>query len=146
MYNELAELLMRFVCEQAKDLLNFHSQTGVEMTNLHVAHLGMIVKNEKITMVELSKVFRIHKSTTTRIVNSLIKWGYVEIDVNAMDNRKRTLTITEKGREAKRELTIARNGAIKQIFSELSSDEIKTLIRLLKKAKTSLPNLPHPKP
>ena len=58
------------------------------------------------------------------------------MDVNAADNRKHTLSITKKGKEARRELTAARKAAIKQIFSELSPKEIEALIGLLKKANT----------
>ena len=63
MYAELAELLMNFVFEQARLLLNnYHFKNGVEMTTLHVPHLNMILQNTEITMIELSKAFCAHNN------------------------------------------------------------------------------------
>ena len=61
--------------------------------------LDAVAKEKELHMTDLHKLLSVEKSTTTRLVNPLIKKGFIRRDKAAHDSRAVNLTLTGKGRE-----------------------------------------------
>ena len=61
--------------------------------------LDAVAKEKELHMADLHKLLSVEKSTTTRLVNPLIKKGFIRRDKAAHDSRAVNLTLTGKGRE-----------------------------------------------
>jgi len=61
--------------------------------------LDAVAKEKELHMADLHKLLSVEKSTTTRLVNPLIKKGLIRRDKAAHDSRAVKLTLTNKGKE-----------------------------------------------
>ncbi len=61
--------------------------------------LDAVAKQKEFNMSDLHKHLSVEKSTTTRLVNPLIKNGLLHRDQSPHDSRAATLTLTKKGRD-----------------------------------------------
>jgi DNA-binding MarR family transcriptional regulator len=71
----------------------------VDITNLQASILDIIVRNNNITMTELSRKGLIVKSAATRIADELVKRGLIKRVNNDNDRRITQLRPTLKGRK-----------------------------------------------
>ena len=70
--------------------------SGITLTQCHV--LLTISEQKETTTVDLSKELAIDKSNLSRIIDSLVKLGYVERIIAKNDRRYSQIKITDKGR------------------------------------------------
>jgi DNA-binding MarR family transcriptional regulator len=61
--------------------------------------LDAVAKEKELHMADLHKILSVEKSTTTRLVNPLIKKGLIRRDKADHDSRAVKLTLTREGRE-----------------------------------------------
>jgi len=61
--------------------------------------LDAVAKEKELHLADLHKLLSVEKSTTTRLVNPLIKKGLIRRDKAAHDSRAVKLTLTNKGKE-----------------------------------------------
>ena len=61
--------------------------------------LDAVAKEKELHLADLHKLLSVEKSTTTRLVNPLIKKGLIRRDKAAHDSRAVELTLTNKGKE-----------------------------------------------
>ena len=61
--------------------------------------LDAVAKEKELHLADLHKILSVEKSTTTRLVNPLIKKGLIRRDKAAHDSRAVKLTLTNKGKE-----------------------------------------------
>lgn len=93
----------------------------------------VISKNEGITQKELSNRMGIGKSTTTKVVNQLVKQNFVYRQKDENDKRYERLYLTKNGKEIEPVITSIFNDLIKLVSKDLSQKEIETLESLLRK-------------
>ena len=61
--------------------------------------LDAIEEKEELLLVELHRILAVDKSTTTRLLNPLIKQGLVQREKVKKDQRAVNLTLTDEGKE-----------------------------------------------
>src|SRR5512133_3136306 len=60
--------------------------------------LDAVVKKGELGLADLHQILSVEKSTTTRLVNPLIRKGLLKRDRAVHDSRAATLSVTEEGR------------------------------------------------
>ena len=68
--------------------------------------LDAVAKEKELHMADLHKLLSVEKSTTTRLVNPLIKKGLIRRDTADYDSRAAKLTLTSKGRETHKKVLV----------------------------------------
>ncbi|WP_051569379.1 MarR family winged helix-turn-helix transcriptional regulator [Alkaliphilus transvaalensis] len=86
--------------------------------------LMTILEKEKITMNDLSERIGLNTSTMTRIINNLVRDGYVERDSDQQDRRIVIVKLTESGKEAARELKEDINDFYKKIIGNIPEGNV----------------------
>ncbi|MEM6630174.1 MAG: MarR family transcriptional regulator [Bacteroidota bacterium] len=95
--------------------------------------LILLQKDPSLNQMQLSKILFKDYAATTRIIDLLVKNGYLSRTVHQKDGRRKALSISPKGTETIKTVKpiIANNR--KTALDGLSKEEIETLDRLLKK-------------
>ena len=68
--------------------------------------LDAVAKEKELHLADLHKLLSVEKSTTTRLVNPLIKKGLIRRDKAAHDSRAVKLTLTNKGKETHKKVLL----------------------------------------
>jgi DNA-binding MarR family transcriptional regulator len=66
--------------------------------------LDAVIKKGELGLADLHQILSVEKSTTTRLVNPLIRKGLLKRDRAVHDSRAATLSATEEGRETHRKV------------------------------------------
>lgn len=108
---------------------------GFTMTQCYC--LLEIMKKDRLTMQELSEKMNLNTSTMTRIVDKLVRDGYVERKRSETDRRIVTVGLTDKGALSARELNDTINSQYERIVKNLPKgriDEVLSAVSLLMEA------------
>lgn len=93
--------------------------------------LSMLAVENHITAGRITQVIGLDKSAVSRSLQSLEKAGYVSSEVDAIDARRYTVSLTESGRVLHdRVLTVALERE-RRLLTGLSPEEIDVLVNLL---------------
>ena len=68
--------------------------------------LDAVAKEKELHMADLHKLLSVEKSTTTRLVNPLIKKGLLRRETAVHDSRAAKLTLTKKGSETHKKVLV----------------------------------------
>jgi DNA-binding MarR family transcriptional regulator len=90
-----------------------------------------------MTLGELSQRMMVSNGNVTGLVDRLVEQGLVQRRRSPKDRRAQFVTLTPEGRRFFRSMARANGDWIGEIFADLSSDDIETLMHLLAKAKAS---------
>jgi DNA-binding MarR family transcriptional regulator len=90
-----------------------------------------------MTLGELSQRMMVSNGNVTGLVERLVSLNLVERTPAPNDRRAMIVTLTAEGRRTFRSLARTHEGWIAEIFSELTENEIDTLMTLLAKTKLS---------
>jgi DNA-binding MarR family transcriptional regulator len=93
-----------------------------------------------MTLGELSQRMMVSNGNVTGLVDRLVEQGLIERRPAPNDRRAQIVSLTAEGRRLFRAMARANGEWIGDLFSDLSVNEIDTLMRLLAKAKTSIRN------
>lgn len=102
--------------------------------------LRIIASNNGITQVELAHLTQREAATITRTIQRLEANLYIRRVTDDIDKRKEHLFITDKGRELVNHIEKAINEATEFCFSDLTDEEIKTLIGILERIQNKFNN------
>lgn len=91
-----------------------------------------------LTMSQLSTKLMVSNGNVTGVVDRLERDGYVNREASASDRRVQFIALTNRGIEAFKAMALAHESWIEDLFGDLSSDEIRTLIKVLGKARDSV--------
>ncbi|MCR3760685.1 MarR family winged helix-turn-helix transcriptional regulator [Clostridium felsineum] len=132
---DIISLISKISEKTNKFIINEMKSFGIkDLAPSHGDILFVLLKNEKLTMKEISEKINKDKSTVTALIDKLIKHGYVEKTRDFKDNRVVFVTLTKKGRELKPLFeAISHNllsTAYKDINEEESEELLKTLVKL----------------
>lgn len=85
--------------------------------------LAAVNKEKEMYMSDLHNILSVEKSTTTRLVNPLIKKGLVRRETAAHDSRVARLTLTGAGRETHRKVQLCLENFSRKVLGNISADK-----------------------
>lgn len=106
---------------------------GVSIQQFNVLRILKGQKEKPITLTEVQERMINKMSNTTRLVDKLIKKGFVLKQINRKNKRKIDITITKEGLLFLDEISLLIDSTEQNIISSLTNDEAYNLIRLLDK-------------
>ena len=109
---------------------NAAAENTGEMEEAQAVHTGTPAG---LRQKQLTEAMRINASSMSEFIGRLEDDGYVERSVDPSDKRATLISLTEKGRARACELLDERRDKLDLIFSPLTEEEQKELLRLLKK-------------
>ena len=108
--------------------------------------LMAIIENKEITQKELSSILSIEGPTTTKIIDNLEKRGFIRRVTHETDRRSYKISLTNKGKEIKKEVLKLGDCFMKEVKSSLTEEEKKQLHYLLNKVYKNLKTISYSSP
>jgi DNA-binding MarR family transcriptional regulator len=122
---EIYDIILRLkhfcVCNESKISSSCH--IGIAELN----GINALGNNENITCTELSKRMDLSLSRGSRIIDNLVKKGYLLRKIKDHDRRFTLLYLTEKGKELKNNINKEQRAFEEDINSELTAQEIESI-------------------
>lgn len=97
----------------------------------HHRALYFIGRNAGITVSELLAILRITKQSLARVLNDLVRHGFVVQRTGMSDRRRRHLDLTEKGAELERHLMERQRARIVSAYREAGAGAIEDYRKVL---------------
>jgi DNA-binding MarR family transcriptional regulator len=108
--------------------------------------LDEIAKKDKLKMLDLHQILAVDKSTTTRLVNPLVRQGLIERKISDHDSRAVNLRLTPAGRKVHRKVWLCLEGFVGAIEGRIPEKKkkfvygaVKLFIDAVKKASSACP-------
>jgi DNA-binding MarR family transcriptional regulator len=127
--------------KQGVDLLFFafadvfaQGESHLRAANLGRAHrraLYFIARNPGLSVAELLAILKITKQSLNRVLNDLLKDGFVERRAGMQDKRTRQLRLTEKGLALENALWDAQRPRLVRAFRDAGPDAVAGFRRVL---------------
>ena len=102
---------------------------GVTLSQCHT--LDLLSKRGKLTMNELSRQMGLAKSTMTRIVNNMVRGGWIEQVKDPKDRRLVNVQLTRRGRRMAGRLGLSSREYVERILGHLPSEKIPQVLESL---------------
>jgi len=105
----------------------------LEKLNFGRAHHRIIYfvgKKNKITIKELLVVLKITKQSLSRVLNQLVKEGFIVVSTG-LDKRTKTLSLTSKGLSLENELSSIQINKIKKVINNFNHKDINGFKKIL---------------
>jgi len=109
---------------------------GVTLSQCHT--LDLLSKRGGLTMNELSRQMGLAKSTMTRIVNNMVREGWIERAKNQEDGRVVNVRLTRKGKDMAKKLGVSSHNHVQRILRHIPPSEIPKVMESLKRVVKSL--------
>ena len=94
--------------------------------------LDAVANSEGLDLADLHPLLSVEKSTTTRLVNPLLKKGFLKRDKAARDSRAATLTLTAEGRETHRQVWRCLEGFFAKISGNLPEGRLAEVLEAVR--------------
>ena len=121
-----------------KFIINEMDKYGIKgLAPSHGDIIFALLKNEKLTMKELTEKIDKDKSTLTALVNKLVRLGYVEKTRDVEDNRNVFVTLTKQGWSLEEIFKKISDELISTTYKNISENEREEVIEILKKIKNN---------
>ena len=105
----------------------------LEQLNFGRAHHRVIYfvgKKDKITIKELLGVLKITKQSLSRVLNQLVKEGYILVSTG-LDKRTKNLSLTSSGISLENELSTIQIRKIKKVINNFNQEDIDSFKKIL---------------
>ena len=105
----------------------------LEKLNFGRAHHRVIYfvgKKDKITIKELLRVLKITKQSLSRVLNQLVKEGFILVSTG-LDKRTKNLSLTTSGLSLENELSIIQIKKIKKVINNFNKEDIDGFKKIL---------------
>ena len=105
----------------------------LEKLNFGRAHHRVIYfvgKKDKITIKELLGVLKITKQSLSRVLNQLVKEGYILVSTG-LDKRTKNLSLTSSGISLENELSTIQIRKIKKVINNFNQEDIDSFKKIL---------------
>ena len=96
----------------------------------HHRIIYFVGKQKKITIKDLLAILQITKQSLSRVLNQLVKEGYIEVSIGS-DKRTKNLTLTSKGVSLEEKLSNIQIHKIKNIITEAKEEDINGFKKIL---------------
>ena len=90
-----------------------------------------------MTLSDVSKRMMVSNGNVTGLVERLVESGHIDRRTSPADRRVQVIRLTKLGRAVFRKMALEHETWIAELFSDLSEKDLKDLMRLLAKTKTS---------
>ncbi|MDB2349531.1 MarR family transcriptional regulator [Alphaproteobacteria bacterium] len=105
----------------------------LEKLNFGRAHHRVIYfvgKKEQITIKELLRVLKITKQSLSRVLNQLVKEGFIVVSTG-LDKRTKNLSLTSRGIDLENELSTIQIQKIKKVINNFNQEDIDGFKKIL---------------
>lgn len=100
--------------------------------------LTRICENPGINQIDLSNLLKVDKTTTTKVIQKLIKVGYISKKRDDIDKRMWRLSPKEKGLEIYEVVIQDENKSIGICFNDFTKEEEKLVYQLVEKMRENI--------
>ncbi|MFB4164427.1 MarR family winged helix-turn-helix transcriptional regulator [Alteribacillus sp. JSM 102045] len=97
----------------------------LQLTSRQETIMILFIRNENITLSEMSERLGISKSAISQAMNKLEKENLLIRSINEQNRREITMTLGETGKELKKQFEAFEASIIKDYISELDLEELK---------------------
>lgn len=104
---------------------------GDTLTGHEFLFLKFLYKHHQGTASKIAKTFEVSPSYATTVIDKLIRSGYVMRRRSESDRRIVRLSVTDQGAALYQKLNAVRKEYVRQIFCELSDEELNQLVQLI---------------
>ena len=115
--------------------------SGYELTASQAYSLLALDELGETTMNHLASVMRLHATTMTRMVDSLVEKGLVERGQDPQDRRVVRVGLTAGGREMVERMQTCKRQLLAGAFGDLSDSERDTILKALRRLATTAEQL-----
>ena len=102
--------------------------------------LDAVAKEKELQMADLHKLLSVEKSTTTRLVNPLIKKGLLRRDKADHDSRAVKLMLTKEGRETHKKVQVCLTGFFQRALGNVPEKKRNEVLESVKIFITAIKN------
>jgi len=102
--------------------------------------LDAVAKEKELHMADLHKLLSVEKSTTTRLVNPLIKKGLIRREKAAHDSRAVKLSLTKEGRETHKKVLVCLTDFFERALGNIPSKKRTDVLESVKIFITAIKN------
>jgi DNA-binding MarR family transcriptional regulator len=99
-----------------------------------------VAKEKELHMADLHKLLSVEKSTTTRLVNPLIKKGLIRREKAAHDSRAVKLLLTKEGRETHKKVLVCLTDFFERALGNIPSKKRTDVLESVKIFITAIKN------
>ena len=96
----------------------------------HHRVIYFVGKKDKITIKELLGVLKITKQSLSRVLNQLVKEGFIVVSTG-LDKRTKNLSLTSNGIELENELSSIQIKKIKKVVNNFNQEDIDSFKKIL---------------
>ncbi|HUD10730.1 MAG TPA: MarR family transcriptional regulator [Candidatus Saccharimonadales bacterium] len=130
--NELFNKLEQSLMIIGKEM--YQEQAGISGCSPAQNHVLMIIgMHEAIGVKELAENLRVTSGAATQHIDSLEKAGLLTRKLNPNNRREVVVETTKEGKNVFQKVRTAKAQMLSRLFSELSDDELNTLVGLIEK-------------
>ena len=108
------------------------------LTGIEGIILGYIFHHNAVCANDIRKRFHLQKGTVSEAFSKLVEKGYIEVNVDKTDKRKKTILLTEKGRNAHQEFEELYNTLIPTIEKGISEEDKVIFLRVCNQIKANI--------
>ena len=102
--------------------------------------LDAVAKEKELHMADLHKLLSVEKSTTTRLVNPLIKKGLLRRDKADHDSRAVKLMLTKEGRETHKKVQVCLTAFFQRVLGNVPEKKRNEVLESVKIFITAIKN------
>ncbi len=113
-------------------LLNKEMESHFGMSSARILTLLAFTEKEIMRMSELSKAMSLTTSTSTRMIDSLVKEGFVERGHDKFDRRLVTVGLTGNGKKIAKDIKAFRGGYFESIKDKVKESGEEEMVASLK--------------
>ncbi len=113
-------------------LLNKEIESYFGMSSARILTLLAFTEKKIMYMNELSKAMSLTTSTSTRMIDSLVKGGFVERGHDKFDRRLVTVGLTGKGKKVAKDIKAFRDKYFESIEDKVKGDGKEAMVMSLK--------------
>jgi len=114
-------------------MVRYIRSLGLELTPEQWIAINWLWSHRSVCQQELAQAMHKDKANITRVVNSLVKQGYLSRQPDPQDGRKHLLQLSPSGVKVMTEIMPKVMGEYRRITNELTEEEITTVKKALAK-------------
>lgn len=105
----------------------------------HFAVLNhLIARGDGAVPIDMARAFQVPKTSMAHTLKGLVAQGYVEFRSNPKDGRSKTVWLTDKGRQMRKETIGKLGGQMMQMMADLGAEEITGMLPMLVRLRSYL--------